>query len=337
MRPVRAFVSGCAGLALSADEQRFFEAAQPWGLILFKRNVELPDQVRRLTSAFRACVGRADAPVLIDQEGGRVQRLGPPHWPAYPAGAAYAGFGGPGLAAEAARLGGQLIGADLRALGITVDCAPVLDILTPATHQAIGNRAFGSDPDTVARLGRAFAEGLLAAGVLPVVKHCPGHGRASVDSHVDLPVVTASRAELDAVDFKPFAALADLPVAMTAHVVFEALDPANPATTSRTIIEGVIRGAMAFDGLLLSDDLSMQALRGSLSERATAALEAGCDIALHCNGKLEEAEAVAAVAPVLAGRAAERAARALAEIATAPPSPSPALRGRFDELTATAA
>ncbi len=273
MRPVRAFVSGCAGLALSADEQRFFEAAQPWGLILFKRNVELPDQVRRLDECLprlrrpRRCSspdrpGRRPCPAARAATLARLSRRG-----------GVCGVWGPGLAAEAARLGGQLIGADLRALGITVDCAPVLDIVTPATHQAIGNRAFGSDPDTVARLGRAFAEGLLAAGVLPVVKHCPGHGRASVDSHVDLPVVTASRAELDAVDFKPFAALADLPVAMTAHVVFEALDPANPATTSRTIIEGVIRGAMAFDGLLLSDDLSMQALRGSSSERATAALD----------------------------------------------------------------
>ena len=324
MNPVRAFIAGCAAPDLMEDERRFFAESQPWGLILFKRNVATPERLRRLAQAFRDSVGRADAPVLVDQEGGRVQRLGPPHWPAYPSGAAYAGAG-----PEAARLGARLIAADLRDVGITVDCAPVLDVVTPATHQAIGNRAFGTDPAAVATLGRAFAEGLLAGGVLPVVKHMPGHGRATVDSHVDLPVVTCSAADLERMDFAPFAALADLPMAMTAHVIYQAFDPENPATTSRIVIERVLRGSIGFDGLLLSDDLSMEALKGNLGERAAAALSAGCDIALHCNGKLEEARAVAQASPILAGRARVRAMEALERIA-GEPDPLPAdARSRF--------
>ena len=281
-------------------------------------------------------MGRSDAPVLVDQEGGRVQRLGPPHWPAYPAGASYATVGDGNDPAEAARLGGRLIAADLRNVGITIDCAPVLDVVTPATHRAIGNRAYGSDAASVARLGRAFAEGLLAGGVLPVVKHMPGHGRATVDSHLDLPVVETGFDELQAIDFAPFMALADLPMGMTAHVVFTALDATDPATTSRIVIERVIRGSIGFDGLLLSDDLSMEALKGTLGERAAAALAAGCDIALHCNGKLDEARATADAAPPLAGRAAERAARALALIAGEAPTVAWAERRRFEELTLAA-
>lgn len=336
MGPVRAFIASCAGLKLSDDEQRFFGEGQPWGLILFKRNIGDPDQVRRLTASFRQAVGRADAPVLVDQEGGRVQRLGPPHWPVYPAGATYAGIGH-ATSVEAARLGGRLIAADLAAVGITIDCAPVLDIATPATHRAIGNRAYGADVDTVVRVGRAFAEGLLAGGVLPVVKHMPGQGRASVDSHVELPLVSANLDDLSGTDFRPFAELADLPIAMTAHVVFAAVDPANPTTTSRTMIEQVIRGAIGFDGLLLSDDLSMEALRGTIGERATAVIAAGCDVALHCSGKIDEARAVAAAMPALDGTAADRAARALGLIA-APVQPLQAgLRERFDHLVGMAA
>lgn len=329
---VRAFICGCAGHALSDDERRFLDQTQPWGLILFKRNVDTPDQVRRLTETFRESVGRADAPVLVDQEGGRVQRLGPPHWPAYPAGARYSNAGTTDDSEEAARLGGRLIAADLRDAGITIDCAPVLDVLTPATHQAIGTRAYGNDPKTVARLGRAFADGLLSGGVLPVIKHMPGHGRAKVDSHVDLPVVDASLDDLNTYDFMPFAALADLPIGMTAHLVYTALDPANPATTSKIVIEQVIRGRIGFDGLLLSDDLSMEALKGSLRDRAAAAISAGVDIALHCNGKIDEARDVAEAVPLLQGKAAERAAHALGLLTAPAAAPETRMRARLDEL-----
>ena len=307
---VRAFISGCSGHELTSEEVAFFAASEPWGLILFRRNVDSPEQLRRLTAAFRDAVGRTDAPVLVDQEGGRVQRLGPPHWPAYPPAAAYAGLEGT-AGAEAARLGARLIAADLAGCGIDVDCAPVLDLALPGTTAAIGNRTFGATPDRVATLGRAFADGLMAGGVLPVFKHVPGHGRAEVDSHFELPVVRAGLEALE-LDFAPFRRLADLPIGMTAHVVFTAIDPDHPATTSPIVIERIIRGSLGFDGLLLSDDLSMQALAGSLGERAQASLRAGCDIALHCNGKLDEAREVAAEAPVLAGAALRRAEAALA-------------------------
>ena len=308
----RAFVCGCAGTALADDERDFLAAARPWGLILFRRNVESPDQLRALSAAFREVVGREDAPVLVDQEGGRVQRLGPPHWPRHPAAARYAALFAqdPDRALALARLGGELTGHDLRASGITVDCAPVLDLPVDGASSVIGDRAFGRDPETVAALAGAWAAGLMAAGVLPVVKHIPGHGRAEVDSHLDLPVVTADRVAL-ARDFAPFRALAGLPMAMTAHIVFKALDPDRPVTTSKRAIDTVIRGEIGFDGLLLSDDLSMEALKGTLGERAAAASDAGCDMLLHCNGVMAEARAVAEVAPLLDGRAAERASAAL--------------------------
>ena len=315
---IRAFVCGCAGLALEPDEMSFLAEAQPWGLILFRRNVDTPDQLRHLTRSFRDVVGRPDAPVLVDQEGGRVQRLGPPHWPRYPSaariGQAYATDPAAGL--RLARRGGELVARNLSDCGITVDCAPVLDVPHEGSSGVIGDRAFGRDPESVARLGRAFAEGLMAGGALPVMKHCPGHGRAEVDSHVELPTVSADLAAL-ARDFAPFKALADLPMAMTAHVTYMALDPERPATTtSRIVIEKVIRGEIGFDGLLLSDDLSMEALKGSLGSRAEKAFSAGCDIALHCNGAREEARQVAAVAPQLDGRAASRAEAALRRLTT---------------------
>jgi beta-N-acetylhexosaminidase len=306
-------------------------------LILFKRNVASQEQLLILTQSFRDCVGRENAPVLIDQEGGRVQRLGPPHWPAYPAAAAYLGLESGVGAVEAATLGARLIAADLRQAGITVDCAPVLDVPAPGSHQVIGNRAFGTDPDTVAQLGRAFAEGLLAGGVLPVIKHMPGHGRAGVDSHLHLPVVTATRADLESVDFPPFRALADLPMGMTAHVVFTSLDPDHPATASRIVIQTVIRELIGFSGLLLSDDLSMEALKGTLGERARAAVDAGCDIILHCNGKLDEAQAVAAMARPLEGESERRAERALAHITSILPGADEGLRERFKVLTSAVA
>ncbi|WP_165361479.1 beta-N-acetylhexosaminidase [Lichenibacterium ramalinae] len=309
----KAFVCGCAGTALDDAELAFMAETRPWGLILFRRNVDTPDQLRALAASFRAAVGRADAPVLVDQEGGRVQRLTQPHWPRYPAAARFAALhaADPAGAARLARLGGELLARDLSDCGITVDCAPVLDLPVPGSSPVVGDRAFGGEPGTVAALARAFADGLAAGGVLPVMKHVPGHGRAAVDSHHELPVVTAERSAL-ARDFAPFRALADLPMAMTAHVVFTALDPDRPATTSPSVIRDIVRGEIGFDGLLLSDDLSMQALRGTLGERAAAAAAAGCDILLHCNGIMEEARAVAAAAPALAGRAAERADAALA-------------------------
>ncbi len=311
----RAFIVGCSGPHLTPDEAAFCRDAQPWGFILFRRNIDTPEQVKALTSALRETVGREDVPILIDQEGGRVQRMGPPHWPAYPAGQAFGRLPGGCLGQrEMVRLGARLIAADLREVGINVDCLPVLDIPSPGAHEVIGDRAYGRDPDTVAVLGRAAAEGLIAGGVLPVIKHMPGHGRAGVDSHHALPVVEARLEELETWDFRPFRHLADMPLAMTAHVVYTALDPDQPATTSRVVLGEVIRGRIGFDGLVMTDDLSMNALSGSLRQRAEAAFAAGCDVALHCNGRLDEMGAVAEAAPPLEGEAKRRAEAALARL-----------------------
>ena len=312
--PVSAFICGCAGPSLSAWERRFFREAQPWGLILFKRNVEDPAQLTALTSSFREAVGRRDAPVLVDQEGGRVQRLGPPHWPVYPSAASYLAAGSVEGAAKVVRLTAQLMAHDLLAVGINVDCLPVLDITYSDSHRVIGDRSYGSDPAAIAHLGRAAADGLLAAGVLPVMKHLPGHGRARCDSHLELPVVDAALNDLEAADFAPFIANADLPIGMSAHVVYPALDAERPATISPIIIEEIIRKRIGFGGLLVSDDLSMQALSGTLSERAEAALSAGIDVVLHCNGEPEGMQEIAGVTPPLAGRALERAEAALARL-----------------------
>jgi beta-N-acetylhexosaminidase len=263
----------------------------------------------------REAVGR-NAPVLIDQEGGRVQRMGPPHWPKYPPGRAYGRMhvNDPLTQREMARLGARLIAHDLLSVGINVDCLPVLDLPAAGAHDIVGDRAYGTDVAVVATLGRAAAEGLLAGGVLPVVKHMPGHGRAMVDSHVSLPVVEAPLESLEAADFLPFRMLADMPLAMSAHVVYTAIDPRAPATTSRRVIRGIIRGTIGFDGLLMSDDLSMQALSGGLGERAKAAFAAGCDIGLHCNGRMDEMIAVSQEAPILRGAALRRARSALARL-----------------------
>ena len=328
-----ACILGCSGLMLSKPERAFFRAVQPWGFILFKRNVETPDQVRALVDALRACVDRLDAPVLIDQEGGRVQRLGPPHWRRYPPGRAYGDLhaNDPLIRREITRLGARLLAHDLAALGINIDCVPVLDVPEPDAHGVIGDRAYGETPDEVATLGRAAAEGLLAGGVLPVIKHIPGHGRAKADSHLALPVVDASYEDLDARDFAPFRMLSDMPLAMTAHVVYTAVDRKRPATTSRKAISRVIRGAIGFDGLLMSDDLSMKALSGDFAERTRASLAAGCDVVLHCNGDMAEMKAVADATPRLKGRAKARAAAALARIVRAPePFDADAARARFD-------
>lgn len=306
----RAFVTGLKGTVLSSEERAFVAEAAPWGLILFRRNVEDRDQLRRLTSDFREAVGWR-APVLIDQEGGRVQRLTAPNWRKYPSGRRLAGAAM--LAGDATLIEdvAHLIGDDLAAVGIDVDCAPCLDIATPGMTPAIGDRSYGEQPDLVATAGRAFANGLIAAGVLPVIKHLPGHGRARVDSHHELPVVDADLESLAVTDFVPFAALADLPAAMTAHLVYTAIDAERPATQSPVVIEQIIRERIGFDGLLFSDDLSMNALKGTLAERAGATLAAGCDIALHCSGEMGEMVAVAAEAPELEGKAAARAERAL--------------------------
>ena len=314
----KAFICGCAGLALNDEERAFLRQEDPWGLILFKRNVADRDQVRELTRSFRDCVGRTDAPVLIDQEGGRVQRMAPPHWRAYPAAAAIEAGLAPSRAEAAARLVARLIAADLIEVGITVDCAPVLDVADAGTHSAIGNRAFSSRPGRVAAMGRSVADSLLAGGVAPVIKHMPGHGRARVDSHHELPVVDAARVDLKR-DFAPFAALKGLPMAMSAHLLFTAIDPRRPATASPIVVQEVMRGEIGFDGLIMSDDLSMKALKGPFDERAAAVIQAGLDIVLHCNGDLDEARAVASATPVLSGSALRRADAALAAV----PLPKP--------------
>jgi beta-N-acetylhexosaminidase len=315
-----ACILGLQGAVLSKPERDFFRAVRPWGFILFARNVESPDQVRALTASLRECVDRPDAPILIDQEGGRVQRLKPPHWRAFPAGRAYGQLAAndPLIRREVTRLGGRLLAHDLCELGINVDCIPVLDVPTPGAHDIIGDRAYGQDVATVATLGRAAAEGLIAGGVLPVIKHIPGHGRAAADSHLDLPVVDARLEDLDRHDFATFRVLSDMPMGMTAHVVYTAIDRKRPATTSRKAIARVIRGSIGFNGLLMTDDLSMKALKGDFEERARDALAAGCDVILHCNGEMAEMKAVVKGAKPLAGRSKRRAEAALARIAKVP-------------------
>ncbi|HEY2136370.1 MAG TPA: beta-N-acetylhexosaminidase [Xanthobacteraceae bacterium] len=310
----RAFITGLSGTTITTDERAFLRAAAPWGLILFKRNIRAPEQVTAIIDDFRDILGRRDAPVLIDQEGGRVQRMGPPHWPAYPPGASYGRLYDRDAAAglAAARLGGRLIAADLAGVGITVDCLPVADVPANDADPVIGDRAYGVSPAKVAAIAEAMSQGLQDGGVLPVLKHLPGHGRATQDSHLRLPVVRVDRATLESTDFAAFRPLARLPLGMTAHVVFTAVDPELPATTSPTIIGQVIRGFIGFDGLLMSDDVSMGALSGTIAERTRAALAAGCDVALHCNGELAEMEAVAGAVPELSGLAASRADAALA-------------------------
>jgi len=310
----RAFITGVSGTELSADERQFIRSERPWGFILFKRNIETPAQVTALVGELRNEIGKPDAPVLIDQEGGRVQRLGPPNWPVYPPGAVFGALYDidSKLGLRAARLSSRLIAADLIELGITVDCLPLADVPVAGADAVIGNRAYGTEPAKVAAIARAVTEGLEQGGVLPVLKHIPGHGRATADTHFRLPEVDTSKTELENTDFAAFRPLADLPMAMTAHVVFSALDPAHPATTSATIIEQVIRGVIGFQGLLMSDDVSMNALAGSIAERTRAIVTAGCDMVLHCNGKLDEMREVARETPELSGKALARAQAALA-------------------------
>jgi beta-N-acetylhexosaminidase len=315
MTPTAAIV-GIAGTSLAPEEAALFRRHRPVGAILFRRNVETPGQLAALTAALREELG-AEAPILVDQEGGRVARLRPPHWPAHPAAATFEA--GPASAAEA---NASILGATCRAMGLDVVCAPCLDLRLPGAHEVIGDRAFSADPAEVARLGAAWVRGLQQAGCIPVIKHIPGHGRALVDSHESLPRVTADAAEL-AADIAPFQALARSGAwAMTAHILYDAWDPRLPATLSPTIIREVIRGAIGFDGVLLSDDLAMGAMQGLSNDLAGDAMAAGCDIALHCTGVLGDTAALLATCPALTDRAAARLAAArAATAASARPEP----------------
>ncbi len=309
----RAVIFGCSGLELTPDETAFFRESDPLGFILFARNCNNPRQVKDLVSALRETVSDGAAPVLIDQEGGRVARLGPPHWRKPPAAALFGALADidPAKADYAARLNAQLIAAELMDLGINVDCLPVLDIPQSDADPIIGDRAYSQEPGRVARLGRATCEGLMAGGVLPIIKHIPGHGRARQDSHEALPVVDSPRRELEELDFAPFRALSDMPWAMTAHIVYTDIDADAPATLSPTIVQDVIRDYMGFDGVLLTDDLSMKALTGNFGDRASAALAAGCDVVLHCNGEMDEMTAIAAATSPISDKTAERLSRTI--------------------------
>lgn len=296
-----AIIYGCAGTKLNDEERAFFGDVNPLGFILFARNCDNPVQVASLVQDLRDSVGRDDAPVLIDQEGGRVQRLGPPHWVARPSQGQFAQLAETheGRAKSACEANARLIAHDLMAVGIDVDCLPLLDVPVPDAHDIIGDRAFGADPECVAILGKAVISGLMKGGVTPIIKHIPGHGRANVDSHKDLPIVSATIEELRQTDFAPFEALCDAPWAMTAHVVYEAIDPNLPATLSKMVINDVIRGEIGFNGLLISDDVSMHALTGEMGDRAANSLVAGCDAVLHCNGDMAEMLALSAATPAM--------------------------------------
>jgi beta-N-acetylhexosaminidase len=318
--PTRA-IYGCFGPELTPDERRFFRDARPWGFIVFSRNVVDRDQLRALIVSMRECLGDEAAPVLIDQEGGRIARLRPPHWRERPGAARFGTLhaASPELAREAAYLNARLMAKDLAELGITVDCAPVLDLPVEGADAVIGDRAFGTDPGIVIDLGRVVIDGMLDGGVLPVMKHIPGHGRATADSHMALPRVTASLDDLSASDFVTFRSLNHCPLAMTAHVVFEAIDPQRPATTSPKVIRDVIRGEIGFEGPLISDDISMGALKGPIAVRTKAALFAGCDIVLHCNGSMAEMTEVASEAKPLCDAWLKRCETALSHLN--PPEP----------------
>lgn len=336
MTESKAMILGSSGPNLTADEIALYRDERPWGFILFARNCLEPAQISDLVAAMRDTVGRPDAPVLIDQEGGRVQRIRPPMIERYPSAAAlgelYRRDREQGL--RAAWLMSRLHAFDLIKLGINVDCLPVLDVPIEGASNVIGDRAYGFDPKTVSDMGRAAAEGLKAGGVLPVMKHIPGHGRGMADSHHELPVVAASRAELEAHDFLPFIALKDELMAMSAHIVFTAIDPDEPATISRKVIEEIIRGHIGFDGLLMSDDTSMNALKGTIGERAARIVGGGCDIVLHCNGVMEEMKAVVKEAIPLAGEALRRAEAVERALGPGDGADESALRAEFHGLLA---
>jgi beta-N-acetylhexosaminidase len=334
MSESKAVILGVGGLQLTAEEVAFYRGEQPWGFILFARNIGEPEQIADLVAALRDTVGGRNAPVLIDQEGGRVQRIREPICPRYPSGADLGAIYREDAARgrRAAWLMSRLHAFDLLKFGINVDCLPVLDVPVEGASDVIGSRAYGKQPGIVTEMGRAAADGLKAGGVLPVMQHIPGHGRGFADSHHELPVVETPLAELMVHDFPPFKALAGELMAMTAHVVYTAIDPTSPATTSRKVIEEIIRGEIGFDGLLMSDDSSMNALAGTLGERARAIASNGCDIVLHCNGRMEEMSAVVAEAKPLEGRALERAARVEAAFGSIDGLQETAVRTEFNSL-----
>ncbi|WP_230632695.1 glycoside hydrolase family 3 N-terminal domain-containing protein [Sphingomonas sp. Leaf37] len=333
MKPV---IFGIAGLALSSDERAFFADAEPAGYILFKRNIADRTQVRALTDSLRELAGRDDLPILIDQEGGRVARMGPPEWPAFPAGPAFDALyrTAPMSAIQAMRANGQALGLMLAEVGITVDCAPIVDVAQPDTTEAITCRAYGAEPMQVAALGRAMLEGLAAGGVVGVVKHMPGHGRARVDSHHLLPTVTADAAALE-VDLEPFRTLSHAAMGMTSHIVFEAWDREHPATLSSTVIADIIRGAIGFDGLLMTDDIDMKALSGTAGEKAAGAIAAGCDLVLDCWARMDEMVEIAGRLGAIGDAARARLDRAMASVG-APTGDFDALIARRDALLALA-
>lgn len=326
--PANATILGCEGHALTDWEKSFFRDSDPWGFILFARNIGHPDQLRALTSSLRDCVGR-DAPVLIDQEGGRVQRMRAPYWREYlPALDQMQQASDP---ARAQWLRNRLIAQELHDVGIDVNCAPLADIAQNDTHPFLRNRLYGTDPQAVTEAAQICAAAHLAGGVLPVLKHMPGHGQATVDSHLSLPTVTSSRAALEANEFAPFRALSDIAMAMTCHLVFTDIDPENPATTSTAMMQ-VIRRDIGFGGLIMTDDISMEALSGDVATRSRAALDAGCDLVLHCNGKPDEMQAVVDVAGPMSLAAIDRADHALSERKTPVPIDISACVAELDAL-----
>ncbi len=333
MSESQTLILGCLGRSLSRDEISFYRGERPWGFILFARNISEPEQIRDLVASMRDSVDRPDAPVFIDQEGGRVQRLRPPLAPNYPAGAAlgalYRDDREAGL--RAAWLLARLHAFDLMRYGINADCLPVLDVPVEGASEVIGARAYGKEPSSVIALGRAVAEGLMSGGVLPVMKHIPGHGRAAADTHFELPTVHTRLDDLRRHDFAPFKALNDLPIAMTAHVIFSAIDPDAPATTSGKVVEEIIRGEIGFDGLLVSDDTSMKALSGDFQTKAASILAAGVDLVLHCNGEMDEMRAIASRAKPLEGEALKRAERAIASVNGQDRADEADLRAEFGE------
>jgi len=319
---MQAAIYGVEAFELTSSERDFFRDAEPAGFILFKRNCDTRDQVLRLTDSFRDLTGRADLPILIDQEGGRVARMKPPEWPAFPAAERFADLyqAAPSSAIEAVRSNARAIALMLRDVGVNVDALPLLDVRQPGATDIIGDRALGSEPMQVAALGRAVLDGLASAGVVGIVKHMPGHGRALVDSHKELPFVTASAQELE-IDLEPFERLSWAPMGMTAHVVYEAWDPERPGSMSPIVIGEIIRGRIGFDGFLMSDDIGMEALAGDFSTRAAGVVAAGCDAALHCSGRMEEMVAVASAVPPMTPEGEVRLARAMASTRNEPDAP----------------
>jgi beta-N-acetylhexosaminidase len=310
---MQAAIYGLEGVALTDEERRFFVDAEPAGFILFRRNCENPDQLLRLTDCLRELGGRDDVPILIDQEGGRVARMRPPEWPAFPPAEKFSNLYrvAPSSAIEAVRSNARALGLMLRSAGINVNALPLLDVRQEGASDIIADRALGSEPMQVAALGRAVLDGMASAGVVGIIKHMPGHGRALVDSHKELPVVSASAEELET-DLEPFERLATAPMGMTAHVVYTAWDGDRPASLSPIVIRDVIRERIGFDGWLMSDDLGMEALKGDFASRAAGVVAAGCDVALHCSGKMDEMVAVASAVPPMSAKGHERLTRAMA-------------------------